>query len=243
MAQSIGSLAGFRGLRGDHAGAIEALEEADGSLRELRLTEDIVPTMVRIGMEHVRSGDLAEGRRRLEEADAVAGSGFAVHHRITALAGLGDTARLAGDLDLARTYFAKATEGLASAPPNSHPVRQMLLGSEARLAVAEGDLVAARDRLARAVDLGLELPVMPLMAALAEHAALLRSATGDRLRAARMLGVAIALRGLPDDGDPEVRALTVELNSPESRAERDRSAALAHEDALTALREDVADCS
>ncbi|GAA2791143.1 ATP-binding protein [Saccharopolyspora taberi] len=239
IAQSIGSLAGFRGLRGDHAGAIEALEESAASLRQLRASEDIVPTTVRIGMEHVRSGNLAEGRRRLEEAAAVAESGYAIFNRVTALTALGDTARLAGDHDQARTCFAKAAECLTSSPGDNHPAAQLMFASEARLELDSDDLPAARDRIRRAVEVAMELPVMPLMALLAENAALVLFAEGDQAEAARMLGVAVALRGLLDEGDPEIRALRAKLDTPELRAERARGAALPHEEALAALREAV----
>ncbi|GAA0544411.1 BTAD domain-containing putative transcriptional regulator [Saccharopolyspora spinosporotrichia] len=237
IAQSMGSLAGFRSLRGDHAGAIEALEESAETLRELRSDEEVAPTMVRIGMEHVRAGDIAEGRRCLEQADELAAASFAEFARLGSLTALGEAARRAGDVERARAYFAQARELLAGTPMAPPPLHQVALATEARVDIDELRLDDARARLRESLDSSGEIPMMPTIAMIAEQTALLRFAAGDHRQASYLLGVAVALRGMLDEGDPDIRAVLPALDAPDLRSERDRGAALTHEAALAVLRE------
>ncbi|TDD52223.1 BTAD domain-containing putative transcriptional regulator [Saccharopolyspora elongata] len=234
-AQTTTSIAEFRSRRGDHEGAIEAFQESVETFRELRATEDLVPALARIGMERLRGGDLDGARADLLRAERIGRNRF-LYHQIAALTGLAEVARHAGDRDQARDYLAAARAALAEAATEPEPLRQMELLGEARLRLDEGEPGEALALLAEAFAVGLELRDMPLNATIAEQAARVEFAAGRPQRAARLIGIATVLRGLVDEGDPEVRALLREL-AGEHREERDGAAALSRDDAFAELRD------
>ncbi|MEV0697399.1 BTAD domain-containing putative transcriptional regulator [Saccharopolyspora sp. NPDC050389] len=234
-AQTTTSIAEFRSRRGDHEGAIEAFQESVETFRELRATEELVPVLARIGMERLRGGDLDGARADLLRAERIGRNRF-LYHQISALTGLAEVARISGDRDQARDYLAAARAALAESAMAPEPLRQMELLGEAKLCLEEDELDEAQALLAEAFAVGLELRDMPLNATLAEQAARVEFAAGRPQRAARLIGIAVVLRGLVDEGDPEVRALVREL-AEEHRAERDGAAALSRDDAFAELRD------
>ncbi|RCW40160.1 putative ATPase [Halopolyspora algeriensis] len=242
VAQTMTSLAGFRSLRGDHAGAIEVLGKAMTSIRQLRSTEDLVPLLARTGLEKLRAGDLEGAREGLAEAGEVAKSSFP-YHRVTVWCGLAEIARIGGDLDRAREDLGRAHEVVEESWLAPRPMRQMLLAFEARLCLDEGRLDRARERLATAVEMGSGAGDMPIAAMLAEQSARLLLASGEAERAVRTLGLAVAMRGMLDHGDPEVRALLADLDvavDPQVyRRAFDSGSALAGEHAHTELARTV----
>ncbi|MBQ6640734.1 MAG: hypothetical protein IJH84_06835, partial [Saccharopolyspora sp.] len=71
-----------------------------------------------------------------------------------------------------------------------------------------------------ALDSGMGVREMPAVAAIAEIAARWRLRIGDPLGAERMLGLAVRLRGVLDEGDPDLRGVLAELAAhpdPETR--------------------------
>jgi predicted ATPase/DNA-binding SARP family transcriptional activator len=236
-AQSITNIAEFRSRRGDHEGAIEAFQESVATFRELRANDDLVPVLVRIGLERLRGGDLAGAWADLLHAEGL-GRNASPYHEVAVLGGLAEVARVSGDRGRAREYLAKSRAALASTVKAPQPLRHLQLVSEARLCVDEKQLHEAKAKLAEALVVGLGLRDMPMTATLAEQAARVELAGGKPERAARLLGVAVALRGLVDEGDPDVRALLRELDG-EHRAERDGGAALSRDDAFAELRDAI----
>ncbi|MDR7301669.1 BTAD domain-containing putative transcriptional regulator [Haloactinomyces albus] len=212
VAQTMTSLAGFRSLRGDHAGAIEVLGKAVASIRQLRSTEELVPLLARTGMEKVRAGDLDGARQDLVEAGEIANTSFP-YHRVTVWCGLAEIARIGGDLDSAHENLRRAHSAMDETWLAPQPLRQLLLAFEARLRLDEKRFGAARERLATAVEVDSGIGDMPLAAMLAEQSARLLSASGEAERAAHALGLAVAMRGMLDNGDPEVRAMLAELDT------------------------------
>lgn len=238
FAQTLGNLAGFRSLRGDHAGAIEALGESVASIRRLRSAEDLVPLLARIGMEKVRAGDLTGARADLEEAERVARTSFP-YHRVTVWCGLGEVARFAGEPARARECIDRAHEALGESWLVPQPMRQMVLAFEARLYLGKGAFDRARERLATAVEAGSGIGGMPLTAMLAEQVARLLFLGGRFVPAARLLGIASGLRGTLDEGDPEIRELLADLDavlgSAGYRDAFDRGSALTRDEARAEL--------
>ncbi|WP_258345252.1 ATP-binding protein [Saccharopolyspora gregorii] len=202
-AQSISSLAGYRSLRGDHAGAIDLLAEALETIRQLRSDVDLVAIMVRIGVERVRAGDFGRGRAELERAGEIAARGrpwFAVW----ALTGLAECARLEGGPDEAERYLDEA-ERIGTDEQEGALLRPALLRQRAGVLLDRGRPDEAPALLAKALDGGAGIRSTPEAAAVAECAARWRWNAGDQPGAARLLGLAVALRGALDEGDPDLR--------------------------------------
>jgi hypothetical protein len=110
----------------------------------------------------------------------------------------------------------------------------------AQLAVAGGDLPGARERAARAVEAGIRSQDMPVLADVTHAVADLALAAGDPERAALLLGVALGLRGLADDGSPDVARIRAGALERLGRAgyarAYQRGAALSRDAALAELR-------
>ena len=119
--------------------------------------------------------------------------------------GLAQAARYDGDLGNARALLTGAlarlerTGGLA-AEVDQVPARIGL----AQVAVAGGDLASAHVHLGTALELATRLALGPMTAAVAEARAKVAVASADYQQAARLLGLAAAVRGMPDRGSPDV---------------------------------------
>lgn len=238
VAQTISSQAGFRSLRGDQAGAIEVLGESVEAIRQLCSSDDLAPLLVALGVEKLRAGDLVGARADLEEADSVAKSSLSYHQAVV-WGGLAELARYEGDLRQADDHVRRAHESLGESSSAPQPMRQMVLVTEARLRLDQRRLDTAAGLLREGLELGSGIGNMPMTAVLAEQTARWLFASGRPERAAHTLGVAVALRGLLDEGAPEVRALrsglAVALGSAGYRQSYERGAALSRDDALADL--------
>jgi hypothetical protein len=137
-------------------------------------------------------------------------------------AALGEVSRHAGEPARARSLLTTARRRLEEASGVPPRVRLLPLTGLARLAVAGGRPAEARGFLAEALVLALaaEPPLVqdrPAIAGVTEALADLALADGRPADAACLLGYAAAVRGAPDQGNPDVR-----------RAERAARAALGH---------------
>ncbi|MFR9728494.1 ATP-binding protein [Saccharopolyspora sp. MS10] len=238
QAQTMNSLAGFRSLRGDHAGAIEVLTESLESLRRLRSRTDLASLVLRIGMERVRAGDLDGGRADLEHARSL------VQRRqpwlqswlLTCLA---EQTRLAGEHEESHRLLDEI-QALPVAPHEQAAALQLQLVHRARLLLDEGLPGEVPVLLGKALSGGFGGRDMPAAAVVAECAARWCVETGQPRLAARLHGLAAALRGLLDEGDPDVREarrrLDLLLAPDQHRQEAEAGAALSREEALAELR-------
>ncbi|SDP95515.1 Predicted ATPase [Actinopolyspora xinjiangensis] len=211
MAQAICITAVFHSLRGDHEKAVESLAESVAVLREFRSPAELVPQLARIGMQRVRMGDLAGARAELDEASRLAGSAPSTH-RVTVTYGRMELARAEGDIGSARRLMHHAEADLVAIGSPPHPMmRDLLLSFRLRLLLDEGDVRGARELFGTA--LGGEEIVLgrPMSAVLTEQLARLLLHEAEPEEAARMLGVAAALQGVLDQGDPDVREVCTRL--------------------------------
>ncbi|WP_243791230.1 hypothetical protein [Saccharopolyspora gloriosae] len=232
LAQTVSSLAGFRSLRGDHAGAVDVLTESLESFRQLRSEADLVPTLLRIGAERLRAGDLDGGHADLEQARSIADR-TRPWFTIWALNGLAEHARLSGRLDAAENFLDDADRIPVDEHENS-VIQPVLLLQRARVLLDRGRTADVPVLLAKALEGGFGIRDVPTAAVVAECAARWRLRTDDPRGAARLHGLAVALRGVLDEGDPDVRRVRAALRKSDDHAAafdtgaaQDRSAAFA----------------
>jgi predicted ATPase/DNA-binding SARP family transcriptional activator len=208
MATAAGQLAEVRSLRGDHAGAADALERALGLTAELWAGgPEAAEVRARLSVERARAGGLAGGlagaRDDLErtlDAARRQGGGFAQAY---ALAGLAEAAELAGDLAGARRHYEEALATLDGGPPGAVAVpnlRASVLIGLGRLRTAAGDLAGAEASHRKALALATGVMVMPVAADAIDGLAGAAFGRGDAERAAALLGAAVAVRGAPNLG-------------------------------------------
>jgi predicted ATPase len=211
---ALGSLAGGRSLVGDHDGAMAAFAEAEELAAAVGADSDAAWSRGRIGVERLRAGDvegaavdlrraLADGERRRSTVPAA-----------MAESGLADVARTRGDCQEAQRLLASAMhrlEGAAGALPPR--VRVLLLTARSRVELASGLIGPARDTLRDAMAGAVAIGDRPTVAGVAEAAAELELAAGDRAAAARTLGLAAATRGALDQGSPDVRAVVLAVDA------------------------------
>ncbi|MEU8381261.1 BTAD domain-containing putative transcriptional regulator [Streptosporangium sp. NPDC048865] len=187
-------LAGLAGLRRDRAASRALIGEALRLAEELGSEEDIAELLCHEAATTVRDGDLATARaaylRAAEHArPAGAPDVMARVHR-----GLGEIARLRGDLDEARTLALRALELCTQEWYTSEEIRLRVTVDLGRIAAAGGDGAGARDWYRKALEPALRryrLVAGAVIEGLAEVALLEDDAGG----AARLLGAATALSG------------------------------------------------
>ncbi|GAA5058796.1 hypothetical protein GCM10023259_044100 [Thermocatellispora tengchongensis] len=220
-AQCLDGLAGAAAGRGEWARARELWARALELMEQLGAPEECADLLCHRAAGLVRQGDLdaaerdhLEARRRYARAGRPAAP--------LAELGLGEIARLRGELPRARE---RLTAALEAAEPGGFPavtVRAAALTALGRLAEAEGDAEAAAAWHGEAVAAALTSPMAVDEAAAAEGAAGAALLTGSPHRAALLLGAAVALRGTAVAGDPDVArvaAAVTECLGPEAFAE------------------------
>lgn len=154
--------------------------------------------------------------------------------------GLGEIARLEGDLAEARRRLETAlhaTESSESGIFGAEGARAQVLTALGRLAEAEGEIAEARLRHHEALAAARRSPLTTDLADAAEGQAGAALLTGAGQRAALLLGVAVALRGMAVAGDPDVARIALgarDLVGPEAFASAfARGAAMRRQEALT----------
>ena len=205
---------------GHFDGAVAALEESIGLLRELGQDGGTGMQRVMLAMARARSGDVRKARDELA-AMVAPGAATPSRHLVQARLALGDLARQAGDADEAREHYAAAGRELDRVP--SYPQsRSLLEAAYGQLAIERDDPAAARRHLREALALAAAAPDMPIAAVAGYGIARLRAAAGDPRAAAEALGAAAVLRGAPDAYNPDVVRLTRRLRKDlGERAHRD----------------------
>jgi predicted ATPase/DNA-binding SARP family transcriptional activator len=216
-------LGGLLAPQGRLEEALSMTEEASRCLRELGAVDDAVGLEVRSLGLRARLGRLDGVRERLETVLAVADEQVSAQSIAFARFGLADVARREGRLADARTE-ALAALGLVDGVAGTVPQVESIICAglawiEARSGRPDAGWAWLRRPVVRTV-VGFDMPVAAAVAVAAAH---VTAVAGDDAAAARLLGVADALRGTPDLTDPDVLGLRAEL---EARLGADAVAAL-----------------
>jgi tetratricopeptide (TPR) repeat protein len=206
MATAMDTLAVVASWRGDQDRSVALMDEALALMSQLGVFEDMSTLLQRRGDSRLRGGDgdgahadytrAAELARRAGAAEAIAGS----YH------GLGEVARLRGDLTEAlRLYdIALSPDALTWA---GEPRWRVLIGL-GRVAQAQGDAQLARARHREALTHAVSTLNYLVAALAAEGLAGVAALEGDGERAALLLGLGVAFRGASIAGDPDVAQVT-----------------------------------
>ncbi|ETK37486.1 BTAD domain-containing putative transcriptional regulator [Microbispora sp. ATCC PTA-5024] len=204
-AVAVSSLGGSHSLGGDHATAVAALTEGLRFLRVLGSGDDVAWMLVELGLERTRMGDLDAALADLEEAETYGRARRSPVLALSARTGLGDLARVRGDLPAARALLSAALRDLHGVAGVPGQLRARALTAAGRVRLTDGDLPGARDRVTAALAVARTAGERPVVAAAVEGLAEVAEAEGRPREAARLLGLAAAVRGAPDLGSPDAR--------------------------------------
>jgi len=237
MSGMLSELARLAYWRGDRERARALTDEALGLFEQLGAAEDMADLLCLRAEGLVRDGDLAAARAEYERA-AVAARGSGAPERLASVyRGLGEVARLTGDLTEARRLLDAALEKCATGPFGADWERAHVFGALGRLATAERDADAARQWHRQALAIALGRRILPIAADAAEGLAGAAVLDGADERAALLLGAAVALRGTAVAGDPDVARVAAQAREPIGAAAfaaaYERGATLSPDDALT----------
>ncbi|GII29022.1 BTAD domain-containing putative transcriptional regulator [Planotetraspora mira] len=224
--------------RGDWARARRLWGQALDLHEQLGALDEMVDVLCHRASGLLREGDFDAADADLRRAAELERRTGRSHRQALVALGRGDMARLQGDHAEARTCY---MEALNDARPGTYvgdSIRMSALSALGRLAQAEGDLTEARLRHGEVRALAHTMPAMDL-AGVAEGQAGLALLEGLAERAAFLLGVAVALRGMAVTGDRDVAGIAAgatEVIGAEAFASAfARGAALDRDEALTAL--------
>ncbi|MFG2983040.1 BTAD domain-containing putative transcriptional regulator [Streptomyces sp. NPDC048258] len=251
------AVAGFRGLgerwgisfaltvlaelvaqRGDFGAALGHFEEAIAVTGEMGVLEDQMYARVKQAQLYWRAGDPAAGAAAMARAERDARAAGWPESLATVAHGRADLARWSGEREQARADLARARTAIREV--SVHPVfHALLLDSLGHLDAAAGELDAARDHRAEALDLAaasLHAPtVAQILVGIADQAVRL-----DRPReAARLLAAAVAVRGGPDHSRADAERVENAARAALGEKYEEYFAEAAHRGGGVAAMEDV----
>src|SRR5690606_214752 len=149
-------------------------------------------------------GDRERARAELRQLIAEGAGPTSGRYLALARMSLGDLARLDGDLAEAERQYDAAADQLGRAGVDASTFHAMLLCGRGHLALAAGDLPAARAHLSGALERSLQPPDAMIIADIAVAVARMCRDDGDGRLAAEVLGAAYVVRGTSDELDPDV---------------------------------------
>ncbi|MEV7012856.1 BTAD domain-containing putative transcriptional regulator [Streptosporangium sp. NPDC051022] len=250
-ALALDALAGLAATCGDPEKAIALTDEALALTEELGAIEDVPDLLCNRGDHRVRavraaqakSGrtepaatGLAAARADYERAAEIARRAGSPTYLASAMRGLGDIARLEGDLEGARPLYEQALERFETYWVKSVGNRTAALFGLGRIAEASGDPEGARSLYRRATEVTVTMGSTSEGSRAVEALAGIALLDGDAETAALLLGVATALRGILIEDDPEVvrtaAATRAALGEARYAAARRRGAQLSRKEAL-----------
>ncbi|HUR09597.1 MAG TPA: BTAD domain-containing putative transcriptional regulator [Nonomuraea sp.] len=228
-------------LRGEYGPAIAAFERAVAISSELGTEEYLFSTKSRLAQERMRSGDLDGALRDIRAAQRQAKE--LGHRRLEAnlLSTIADVHCVAGDPEQADQALDRLAELVHRLPYPEEMARDMLAGMRMAVRLVEGAGGPARELLPRAVRGYFARGDSSGMSWPAELLARLLALENDPLGAATALGMSQVIRGMFDEGAPELRVLVTELigrlGEDTYREAYRRGAELPRQDALNRLAE------
>jgi len=245
-------LADFAKLRGDHAAALAALEEAGSLSQRLGAHGDLSHIGGKAASIRLRAGDLAAARAELERAERDEAARGVGHSDTAIWLGLVRAELLfrEGDTSAAARVCAERLAWLEGKQTDWwHGTRAVIQARLALSVLADGDQDRCRVLLAEALRTAVSWVELPAVADVIDAiAAFVQAAPDGRERAAQaatLLGSAHSVRGCFDEGSldaPAVReAVRARLGPDEFRAAYERGRGLARDDALALAASAVAD--
>ncbi len=197
QAIALSSLGEIQEGRGEYAEALAGYEQALGYLRELGTSDDVSMTLARLARMRLLTGDRAGAEEALNEAQDVAQQFNQPAQAAVVEVGFANLARTDGDLvEAERRLRSVAPEGMQFGG-GLLQLRAMVFSLLALVVVETGRLEEGRELLTSALAFALRSRDVPIMGDVVTHWAALAFAEGDGARAARILGLSAAVRGLP----------------------------------------------
>ncbi|MBK1784379.1 AAA family ATPase [Prauserella sp. ASG 168] len=204
LALTLNELARLTGWRGEHAEAVALFDEALELAGQLDALEDRAEVLFLRGQAHLRAGSRERAEADFVESELLARRLGTREIAASARGGLGDLARLDGDLAEAARLCEQALADCPSGLFGFDEVRANLEVSLGRIAEASGEYAEARRRFRDAARSGLGRSDVLVAALAAEGLAAVSLAEGDAAGAARLLGAGTAVRGGAIAADPDV---------------------------------------
>jgi predicted ATPase/DNA-binding SARP family transcriptional activator len=196
-----GALGELRAIRGDTDGAVTALQRSAALADSLGVDDVAAQSILQLSLVRARRGDLDGARVEVRRARAKIDRLVSPVLGVSLAVAEAEIARRAGDLTLARERY---HEGLDPISDVRSVPRETYAGLLAGLMVTEvqlGDAAAVRRTGARLMAHTVREHIVVVMAAMALAFAIVEV---DSARAAHLLGVADAMRGIAELGNPDV---------------------------------------
>ncbi|MFI5958496.1 BTAD domain-containing putative transcriptional regulator [Cryptosporangium sp. NPDC051539] len=203
---ALGALASIKALRGDHAGAIDALEEADQLLTELQGLDDRPRVLLWLALEWARVGDRERAFNYIEQAGQTfeaLGEDANVRGFLSAIEG--SVFRLFGEVEKAAEILTAELAYYRLNPYGPPQIKSLLLADYCYVLLDVGKVASAAEHAHEALDVADEARDSPILGGAVDATAAVVLALGDPDGAALLIGAAAAIRGLPDLGSPDVK--------------------------------------
>jgi predicted ATPase/DNA-binding SARP family transcriptional activator len=209
---ALSTLADMTAARGDFAQAVTWQQEAIALVREVGIREDLPQLEVKLAHQLWLAGDQAEARRMLKQSRESAEDVGMAEVMASVEYGYATIALQDGMLDEARERLRRASAlvDVTTFAPQFRAVVRMVQGL---VEGAAGDLALAREVLTEAMAIAVESKDSPVVAMVLVGFADLALRDGDPVRAARLLGASVAVRGSVDRSVPEVDAIEREARA------------------------------
>jgi predicted ATPase/DNA-binding SARP family transcriptional activator len=234
-------LASYQGSTGDHAGALESLTEALRLIGELGTKEGVAQLLAHAAMNRAELGDLEGACADCHQALRLAEEAGSRGAQAIATIGLSVIARRNGELEQAQQFAEQAYALLDLRAERMAPhAHALAMSQRARAAVALGQLAEAREHSNRSLELAVRSEDMPIISRIVEAAADVALLAGDPEHAARVLGIAAAVRGMRSLPDSDVRRtaerLREALGADRYDATYDEGATMSRDEAMAEIR-------
>ncbi|MEV0380567.1 BTAD domain-containing putative transcriptional regulator [Nonomuraea sp. NPDC050643] len=238
-AQALDSLGVIASWRGEWTRAMSLWEEALGLLEELGAREELVDVLRKRADAHWRAGDDRAAYADCERASDLARRLGRPELMTQVNLRLGEIARDEGDLTEAARLLEAALATSDTGLFTADGIRSQIFTALGRLAEAHDDASGAALRHQQALTAVLRWPMATELAAVAEGLAGLTLLGGPAERAALLLGVGVALRGMAMAGDRDVARIaataTARLGAETFATAYARGASMSRDDALATL--------
>jgi DNA-binding SARP family transcriptional activator len=240
-AQALDGLATLADARGAAARALSLTDEALDLVDQLGAREELADMRCRRADRLLRAGDHAAAQADYEQAMTLARATGLPSVLAAARLGLGEIARLRGELAKAREWCELALDACARDWTNT-TVRATVHTTLGRLAEADGNAAEAREHHHTAVAAALANRTMPALANAVEGLAGLSVLERDGARAALLLGIARTVRGEAGTDHPDRSRIVAACRDliADYDAAFDQGAALGYDRAIALLTEETA---